>query len=116
MIWASPMDFELRGSHRWLQNVIPNEYAHIVSLQKSMKAGLLCAGAYLLWRGDEDDKDHNISFSDAIKLDVLLQQKKLGTPLLDCFNFKLEHELRKTNEFENISSCLLYTSPSPRDS
>ena len=57
--------------------------------------------------GDEDDKDHNISFSDAIKLDVLLQQKKLGTPLLDYFNFKLEHELRKTNEFENISSALI---------
>ena len=33
--------------------------------------------------GDTDDKDHNISFSDAIKLDILLQQRKLGTPLLD---------------------------------
>ena len=32
--------------------------------------------------GDADDKDHNISFSDAIKLDILLQQRKLGTPLL----------------------------------
>ena len=29
--------------------------------------------------GDADDKDHNISFSDAIKLDILLQQRKLGT-------------------------------------
>ena len=37
--------------------------------------------------GDADDKDHNIGFSDAIKLDILLQQKKLGTPLLDYFNF-----------------------------
>ena len=57
--------------------------------------------------GDTDDKDHNISFTDAIKLDILLQQKKLGTPLLDCFNFKLEYEIRKTNEFENISSALI---------
>tara|TARA_B100000029_G_C16701996_1_gene639767 strand:+ start:43 stop:498 length:456 start_codon:yes stop_codon:yes gene_type:complete len=57
--------------------------------------------------GDADDKDHNISFSDAIKLDVLLQQKKLGTPFLDYFNLKLEYELVKTNEFENISSALI---------
>ncbi len=40
LIWASPMDFELRGSHRWLQNVITHEFTHIVSMQKSMKAGL----------------------------------------------------------------------------
>ncbi|HIC74898.1 MAG TPA: hypothetical protein EYO92_07370, partial [Candidatus Marinimicrobia bacterium] len=32
-IWASPMDLELRGSHRWLQNVITHEFAHIVSMQ-----------------------------------------------------------------------------------
>ena len=57
--------------------------------------------------GDEDDKDHNISFSDAIKLDILLQQKKLGTPLLDYFNLKLEYELRKINEYENISNVLI---------
>ena len=46
-------------------------------------------------------------FLTRLSSDVLLQQKKLGTPLLDCFNFKLEHELRKTNEFENISSALI---------
>ena len=57
--------------------------------------------------GDADDKDHNISFSDAIKLDILLQQKKLGTPLLDHFNLKLEYELRKINEYENISNVLI---------
>ena len=57
--------------------------------------------------GDADDKDHNISFSDAIKLDILLQQRKLGTPLLDYFNLKLEYELRKINEYENISNVLI---------
>ena len=57
--------------------------------------------------GDADDKDHNIGLSDAIKLDILLQQKKLGTPLLDCFNFKLDYELRKMNEYENVSGVLI---------
>ena len=31
-IWASPLDTELRGSHRWLQNVITHEFTHIVSI------------------------------------------------------------------------------------
>jgi len=56
---------------------------------------------------DADDKDHNISFSDAIKLDIILQQKKLGTPLIDYFNLKLEYELRIINEYENISNVLI---------
>ena len=49
--------------------------------------------------GDADDKDHNIGLSDAIKLDILLQQKKLGTPLLDCFNFKLITARTTTTDF-----------------
>ena len=57
--------------------------------------------------GDSDDKDHNHHLVDAIKLDVLLQQKQLGTPFLDCFNLFLEYELRKINEFENISNVLI---------
>ena len=35
IIWTSPLEFELRGSHRWLQNVITQEFAHIISIQKS---------------------------------------------------------------------------------
>ena len=57
--------------------------------------------------GDTDDKDHNIHLVDAIKLDILLQKKKLGNPFLDHFNFKLEYELRKNNEYENISNVLI---------
>jgi len=57
--------------------------------------------------GDPDDKDHNISFSDAIILDILFQKNKLGTPLLDHFNLSLEYELRKINEYESISSALI---------
>jgi len=57
--------------------------------------------------GDPDDKDHNLHLVDAIKLDILLQKKKLGTPFLDCFNLFLEHELRKINEYENISNVLI---------
>ncbi len=54
IIWASPLDFELRGSHRWLQNVITHEFAHIVSLQKAMKAGTKIPGAYVQFMNYEE--------------------------------------------------------------
>ena len=36
-IWANPLDFDLRGSHRWIQNVITHEFVHIVQLGASLK-------------------------------------------------------------------------------
>lgn len=36
-IWAKPLDFELRGSHYWLRDVITHEFTHIVSLRASRK-------------------------------------------------------------------------------
>ena len=62
VIWASPLNFELRGSHRWLQNVITHEYAHIVSLQKSMKFGTTIPGAYLQFMGYEKEKRKDVLY------------------------------------------------------
>jgi len=62
IIWASPLNFELRGSHRWLQNVITHEYAHIVSLQKSMKFGNHIPGAYLQFMGYEKEKRKDVLY------------------------------------------------------
>jgi len=38
-IWASAMDFDLRGTHNWLRNVITHEFTHMVHLQAAMKFG-----------------------------------------------------------------------------
>lgn len=46
-IWASPLDVALRGSHRWLQNVITHELTHIISIQKAMKFGRRMPGGFL---------------------------------------------------------------------
>lgn len=62
MIWASPLDFELRGSHRWLQNVITHEFAHIVSLQKAMKAGTRIPGAYFQFMNYEKEKRPDVLY------------------------------------------------------
>ena len=56
---------------------------------------------------DHNDKDHNLYFDDAIKLDILMQKKGLGTPFLDNFGLKLSEEFKKINEFENISNVLI---------
>ncbi len=36
-IWTSALDFDLRGSHDWLRNVITHETTHMVQIQSAMK-------------------------------------------------------------------------------
>ncbi len=62
VIWTSPLDFELRGSHRWLQNVITHEFTHIVSIQKAMKFGKRFPGAYAQWVGYEKEKRKDVLY------------------------------------------------------
>src|SRR5664279_1418036 len=37
-IWTSALDYDLRGAHNWLRNVISHEFTHMVQIQASMKA------------------------------------------------------------------------------
>lgn len=37
-IWTSALDFDLRGTHNWLRNVISHEFTHMVQIQASMKS------------------------------------------------------------------------------
>ena len=36
-IWATNLEFGLRGTSDWLRNVVTHEYAHIISIQASLK-------------------------------------------------------------------------------
>ena len=56
---------------------------------------------------DPDDKDHNLHYIDAIKLDILMQRKSLGTPFIDNFSLTLEDEFNKVNVYENVASTLI---------
>lgn len=62
IIWTSPLDFPLRGSHRWLQNVITHEFAHIISIQSSQKFGKSIPGGYLQWIGYEKEKRPDVLY------------------------------------------------------
>lgn len=61
-IWASPLDSKLRGSHRWLQNVITHEFAHIVSMRSAMKFGNRIPGGYLQWIQYEPEKREDVLY------------------------------------------------------
>jgi WD40 repeat protein len=54
-IWASPMDFELRGTHPWLLNVVTHEFAHMISLDQAKKFGKRIPAFYLQYIGYEDE-------------------------------------------------------------
>ena len=37
VLWATNLDFELRGTHHWIRNVLTHELTHIISLKKARK-------------------------------------------------------------------------------
>ncbi len=54
-IWASALDFDLRGAHNWLRNVISHEFTHMVQIQSSMKLGRGIPAIYLQVMNYEDE-------------------------------------------------------------
>ena len=37
VIWASNLDWEIRGEHPWIKNVLTHEIAHVMTLRKAAK-------------------------------------------------------------------------------
>jgi WD40-like Beta Propeller Repeat len=60
MIWASPLEFELRGNHQWMWNVFTHEFSHIVSLGASMKYPINIPMFYMQWIDRETPMKENI--------------------------------------------------------
>ncbi|MEO8167524.1 MAG: DPP IV N-terminal domain-containing protein, partial [bacterium] len=61
-IWAPSMDFDFRGTHNWLRNVITHEFTHIVQIQTSMKFGRRMPGLYLQWLGYESERRPDVLY------------------------------------------------------
>tara|TARA_Y100001970_G_scaffold124989_1_gene154780 strand:- start:7501 stop:10494 length:2994 start_codon:yes stop_codon:yes gene_type:complete len=61
-IWAHPLDFDLRGSHRWLQNVITHEFTHIIQIGSSMKASTRFPAIYFQGFGYEQEKRKDVLY------------------------------------------------------
>lgn len=54
-IYATSMDYDLRGTHNWLRNVITHEFTHIIQVQSSMKFSRKMPALYLQWLGYENE-------------------------------------------------------------
>lgn len=61
-IWASALDFDLRGSHNWLRNVISHEFTHMVQIQAAMKATRRVPAIYLQMLNYEDERRPDILY------------------------------------------------------
>lgn len=61
-IWASAMDFELRGTHNWLRNVITHEFTHMISLGAARKITRQIPAAYVQWIDYEDEKRDDVLY------------------------------------------------------
>jgi len=60
-IWTSALDFDLRGTHNWLRNVISHEFTHMVQLQSAMKTTRSVPAVFL----------QVLSYEDARRPDIL---------------------------------------------
>lgn len=61
-IWASSLDFDLRGAHNWLRNVISHEFTHLVQIQAAMKMGRGIPAFYLQLLSYEDVRRPDILY------------------------------------------------------
>lgn len=61
-ILAPALDFELRGTHPWLWNVITHEFTHIIQIQTSMKFGRKIPGIYFQWLGYESERRPDVLY------------------------------------------------------
>jgi Tol biopolymer transport system component len=61
-IWTSALDFDLRGTHNWLRNVISHEFTHMVQIQASMKATRTLPAVFLQMLNYEDERRPDILY------------------------------------------------------
>jgi hypothetical protein len=61
-IWSSALDFELRGFHNWLRNVISHEFTHMVQIQAALKTKRTLPAFYLQWLNYEDERRPDILY------------------------------------------------------
>ena len=61
-IWTSALDFDLRGTHDWLRNVISHELTHMIQIQASMKMSRTIPAFYIQALNYEDTRRPDILY------------------------------------------------------
>jgi hypothetical protein len=60
IIWATSLDFDLRGQHNWLRNVLTHEFVHIIQLGAARKWSRRVPFVYLQTMGYEPEKRDDV--------------------------------------------------------
>ena len=61
-IYAPNLDFELRGTHNWLRDVVTHEFTHIIQIQTSMKLGRRIPSIYFQWFNYESERRPDVLY------------------------------------------------------
>ncbi len=61
-IWTSALNFDLRGAHNWLRNVITHEFTHMVQIQAAMKLTRTVPAVFLQAMNYEDERRPDILY------------------------------------------------------
>jgi Tol biopolymer transport system component len=61
-IWASALDFDLRGTHNWLRNVVTHEFTHLIQIQSSLKFGRIVPAFYFQWLQYESERRTDVLY------------------------------------------------------
>ena len=59
-IWTEHLDFDLRGTHNWLKDVITHEFIHMIHIQKSLSSSKTVPFAILQWVGYETERRKDV--------------------------------------------------------
>ena len=59
-IWASNLDYILRGTTNWLRNVVTHEFTHMISIQKMIKSNLTFPFGFLQYISYEKEKRKDV--------------------------------------------------------
>lgn len=62
VIWATPLDFELRGTHHWLYDVVTHEFTHMIQLGASRKGPRWLPGVYFQYLDYEDERRPDVLY------------------------------------------------------
>ncbi len=61
-IWAKPLDFELRGTHHWIYDVVTHEFTHIIQLGASRVGPRWMPGIYFQYINYEEEKRPDVLY------------------------------------------------------
>ncbi len=59
-IWASNLDFVMRGTKNWLRDVLTHEFTHIVSIQKTIKTNMSFPYGFVQFFGYENERRKDV--------------------------------------------------------